>query len=398
MDIVIARQHPHDPERLQWRRESADGEALLAEGDWDGLIEACSGARLVWLVPTEQVLLTSVSIANRRELKRATPYALEDELAEDIESLHFAFGERDEGGITPVGVVRRETMATWNEPLKNRGLRPQAMVPDVLAVPRRAEHLTVVLEDARGLIRTGTASGLAADVETLAPLMDGAITQAAHPPEAIEVWRGPDVTLDTPRGPTPVNEQRWSDNVLGIVPAGWGRTVPLNLLQGDFRPARPPRRHAPWWIAGSLAAVWLVLIFTLDVLHYRELSTLKTEYQQAMRDLYFATFPDARKAPDPRLLMEQRLAALQRDAGAATGGGFITLTNATAQVLAETRDTRVNAIRFRDGRLDVELEAGDANTLDAIKQGIEAQGLRASLQSVDAQGDRVNGRLYVEPQ
>jgi len=395
MDLIVARQHPHLPERLQWRREAADGSSVLGEGGWEDLAAASADARLVWLVPGEDVLLSEVSIANRRELKRAAPYALEDELAEDIDTLHFAYGKAAAKAPVPVAITARARMSEWLDTLKAHGIRPHALVPDTLSLPWREDHACIVLEDGRGLIRSDAARGLAADAGAAGPLIEAEL--AEKKPATVQVWRGPDATVDTPRLDVPVEETRWQGNLLEILPTGWGRTPTLNLLQGEFRPQSPGRRHMHWWVAAALATVWLLFSFTLDVMHYRDLSTVEAEYQDAMRELYFATFPDARRAPDPRLLMEQRLEAMRQDTGATERSAFLGLLDTTAAVVTAGADTRVTSLRYRDNRLDIELDAADAGTLDGIKQAIESRGLSARLQSVDTQGDRVTGRLYVEP-
>ncbi|HDP90026.1 MAG TPA: hypothetical protein ENN42_08745 [Thioalkalivibrio sp.] len=395
MDTVIARQHPLDPTHLQWRRESSDDSVRLGEGGFAELAQACENARLLWLAPAEDILLTEVNIANRRELRRAAPYALEDELADDIDRLHFAFGKAAANAPVPVAVIGRERLAGWLAVLADHGLRPQAVVPDVLALPLADAHASILLEDGRGLVRTGPARGLAADRDTLDTLLATEL-EASAAPERLDVWRCAEATGDTPRLGIPVEERRCPNNPLELVPAGWGRQLPLNLLQGEFRPRRPARRHAPWWIAAALAGAWLLLAFVQDVTQLRELDHLKTGYQDAMRQIYFDTFPDARRAPDPRLLMEQRLEALRTDAGGGPSGSLLVLLDAVGAAIPDPNAARIVSLRFRDGRLDVELDAASAAMLEEIKQTVETGGLRASLQSVDTQGNRVTGRINVE--
>ena len=396
MDTVIARQHPHEPAHVQWRRDSAAGNTLLGEGDFEDLARACEDARLLWLAPAEDILLTEVNIANRRELRRAAPYALEDELADDVDTLHFAYGKAAGNGPVPVAVVGRNRLGNWLSHLQKFGLRPYALVPDALALPLAETHLCVLLVNGRGRVRPGATRGLAADADTLNALLAAAVAAASPAPARLDVWRCSTATTDTPRLGIPVEERRCPENPLELIPAGWHRQPPLNLLQDEFRPRRPGRRHAPWWIAGALAAAWLLLAFTQDVLEHRRLDALKNDYGDAMRQIYFDTFPDARRAPDPRLLMDQRLAALKADAGVGASSSFLKLLDTVGAAITESTATRVTSLRFRDGRLDVELDAANAAALEQIKQTVEDRGYRASLQSVDAQGSRVTGRINVE--
>lgn len=395
MDTVIARQHPHDATQLQWRRESADGDVRLGEGGFAELAQTCASARLLWLVPTEDVLLTEVRIANRRELRRAAPYALEDELAEDIDTLHFAYARAVGNNPVPVAVVARHRLDGWLDRLTEHGLRPQALIPDVLALPLTASHISILLEGGRGLVRTGVTRGLAVDADTLEALLEAELQSTDTAPAGLDVWRCADDHTRIPQLDVPLEEHPCPGNLLALIPPGWGRQPPLNLLQGDFRPRRPARQHAPWWVAAALAAAWLLLAFTQDVLHHRQLLNLKTEYQEAIRRIYFETFPDAVRAPDPRLLMEQRLTALKTE-GDVRDGSFLMLLEAVAAAITDPNAARILSLRFRDGRLDAELDAASADVLEQIKQTVEHAGFRANLQSVATQGERVTGRINVE--
>src|SRR5688572_13130693 len=65
-----------------------------------------AGRRVCALVPGTDVLVTEadVPVKSGAKLHQVVPYALEEQLAEDIEALHFAVGKRQAGGRVPVAV------------------------------------------------------------------------------------------------------------------------------------------------------------------------------------------------------------------------------------------------------------------------------------------------------
>ena len=67
------------------------------------------GRRVVAFVPATLVRLATVKVPARQPAKvlQAVPYALEDQVAEDVESLHFAVGTRLEDGSHPVAILAR---------------------------------------------------------------------------------------------------------------------------------------------------------------------------------------------------------------------------------------------------------------------------------------------------
>ena len=75
-----------------------------------------AGRRVCVLVPGADVLLAEPEVPARAgaKLQQLVPYALEEQLADDIDDLHFAIGKRaTESSRTPVAVVARALM---NEP------------------------------------------------------------------------------------------------------------------------------------------------------------------------------------------------------------------------------------------------------------------------------------------
>lgn len=95
-----------------------------------------AGRRVVVLVPSTDVRLSSIQLPARQAAKvlKAAPYLLEDQLADDVDTLYFAVGARQADGSWPVAVVARERIQQWLAVFAERGIRPDAMVPDLLAL------------------------------------------------------------------------------------------------------------------------------------------------------------------------------------------------------------------------------------------------------------------------
>src|SRR5271165_4069512 len=80
-------------------------------------------ARIVVLAPATQVLLAEPELppGSGAKLARAVPFALEEQLTEDIDRLVFALGKRRTGGGTPVAVVSRNVLQGWLADLSSAG-------------------------------------------------------------------------------------------------------------------------------------------------------------------------------------------------------------------------------------------------------------------------------------
>ncbi|WP_448661323.1 type II secretion system protein GspL [Sphingomonas sp. CJ20] len=129
------------------------------------------------LVPTEQVRLLAIDLPlpNRAKRLEALPFAVEDLVAEPLESLHLALG----GEVAPkrylVGVVADAVMAEWVALAEAAGLGHAAIVPDALALPiPGAGAWAVDLAGDRALVRTGDGAGFAVPAALLVPAWEAA--------------------------------------------------------------------------------------------------------------------------------------------------------------------------------------------------------------------------------
>src|ERR1700723_411881 len=72
-------------------------------------------ARVVALAPASHILLAEPELppGSGVKLARAVPFALEEQLTEDVDQLSFSIGRRRPTGGTPVAVVSLTVMRDW---------------------------------------------------------------------------------------------------------------------------------------------------------------------------------------------------------------------------------------------------------------------------------------------
>src|SRR6202789_2364506 len=87
--------------------------------------------RVVVLAPATQILLAEPELppGSGAKLARAVPFALEEQLTEDVDQMSFAVGRRSARGGTAVAAVSRTVLADWISALTAAGLEPVAMYP-----------------------------------------------------------------------------------------------------------------------------------------------------------------------------------------------------------------------------------------------------------------------------
>ncbi len=143
--------------------------------------------RVVVLAPAAQILLAEPELppGGGAKLARAVPFALEEQLTEDVDQLSFAIGQRRASGGTPVAVVSRSVLQGWIADLSAAGFDPAAIYPDISLMPENPGQTVLWLENDRLAVRRPGAIPFAVE---LAPVKEALVVAGviADPLQASE--------------------------------------------------------------------------------------------------------------------------------------------------------------------------------------------------------------------
>jgi general secretion pathway protein L len=409
-DWLLLRLPRAPQEQATWLVVDARGAAGPPQGGPLSLAAArAAGRHVVVLVPGTEVLLAQPELPPAKagaKLHQLVPYALEEQLAEDIEELHFAVGRRPgESARVPVAVVRRQLMDEWTAQLKAGGLEPEAMYADSELLPQNPGQAVALLEQDAVVVRPpgGAVVTLPADaigealeialagIEPGAPggrgllLYTGAAEWHRHAPTveaARERFEGIQIQLLT-GGPLSLFAQQ--------LPA----TTATNLLQGPYAPAAP---HPVGWRAWRVAAMLLAAFVALHIAgKAAELTMLKHTDRQldaSIRQVFQTAMPGQPDTYEARRQMEQRLAAVRASEAA---GGFLRALQALVQAHRAAPDAVLEGMDFQDGALQLKASAPTVESLDGLSRQLRRQGWRAHLVSDVPVGPAYEGRIQMKP-
>jgi general secretion pathway protein L len=383
---------PGAPSAYCVARADAMASFVVEEAPLEALVALAENRRLVVLVPSADVRLATVQLPARQLSKvlQAVPFALEDQLADDVDTLHFAVGGRQTDGTWPVAAVARERIDAWLGFFTARGLRPDALIPDVLALPvPDGEHLSLLVDGAEVIVRTGLSGGfvcLREDLELCLQLVD---------PERTRVVRAVvprDQAFDLSRFAWRMEPLHGFGHPLEALLQGLRGNPHIDLLQGEYSPRQDwLRLWHPWRAAAGLALAALVLGATVNgVQAYRlgaELEATRARNEQR----YQQVFPTETRIVDLEAQLSQQLARLS---GSGSGGALLPLMNVVAAAVGEVPGLTVQAAQFRDAALYVGLSAESLQSLEQLKTWFEkAQPARLEVQSANASDEGVQIRI-----
>jgi general secretion pathway protein L len=358
------------------------------------------GRRVTALLPAERVTLLHVEVPSRNPQKvlQAVPYMLEDKLAEDVESLHFALGERNDAGQL-VAAVGRSHMRALLDALSAAGIEPAHLVPDVCAIVPEPDAVVALLEGGTALLRFPDGSGFGTDLTLAVHLLRRRLASSATAPSRIVMQGSPTEmdAFDAALGDLPLERLRrpLDEGMLPLLAHSFGRQRGLDLLQGNFKIQTPMQEHwRQWRLAAVLLAACLLLGLVQQISSYLRLRHQATALDAQEEQLFIQAMPGSRlQAGTEVVQMKQRLAELQ---GGGSAGSLLALLDALGTGLGTNSSIQVTGINYQGGNLQAQLQAADISALDALKGSLNKQnGISANLDSVNASGKQVTGRIVL---
>ncbi|MDB5968070.1 MAG: gspL [Hydrocarboniphaga sp.] len=390
----------------------AIGEALvgygIAPGDHTGAVgiqhaplsqalDRVGGRRIAVIVPGSDVRLASVTVPARQPAKvlAAAPYQLEDQLADDVDTLHFALGTRQADGSWPVAVVSRALMAAWMAPFRERGLNPEGLYPESLALPwdSEAARWSALIEAGQVIVRSGPYSGFCCAPEDLVTYL-----QLADPEKtrALRLLILANAGLDYSRIEWPLELLPGYGSALEAYSRHLQPALSINLLQGSYSLSQDYERHwKPWRAAAALAGICLLLGAAIYGVQTSQLSREIAAQDQANIGRFQELFPAETRIVDLSAQVDQQIRALK---GSGKTGGVFMLMETLSQALGANQGLKLQSLQYREGALYLAMRATDLQVVERLREWFSSQRATAlEVQSADASSEGVQVRLKLSP-
>jgi general secretion pathway protein L len=369
--------------------------------------------RVVVLAPATQILLAEPELppGSGAKLARAVPFALEEQLTEDVDLLSFAIGRRRANGGTPVAVVSRSVLQAWIAELSAAGFDPQAIYPDNSLMPENPGQTVLWLEKERLAVRRPGAMPFAVELSPVreALVVAGVIadplesTGEPRPKESAilyvtrEDWaRVQGEFEDLLEDFASFKVQLLADGPLPWLARGIGTPDAVNLLQGEFsRTTDYSARWRQWRVAAALALALLVVHVAAQALQIRQAKHESAALDGEISQIFSASMPgDA--LTNPRRQMQSKLEKIRK-----SGAGpqyFLRTLQTLSGALAVTPKTTLSALSYRDDSLDMTVSAPSLGALSQLTQFVGKEGLAAEIQSSNPVATGVEAHLHVRGQ
>lgn len=374
----------------------------LLQGTLSEASALAAGRRVIVLVPGAEALQVEPvlpPLKGNTRLSQLVPYALEDQLAADVDALHFAVGKRGTRPGTPVIVVSHDAMQRWIFMLRDVGLQADALYVDTSLLPVVSDGYSVMIEGNRVSARHDEAPVATLDIEPLSEALS-LLLPATDAPVTVHVaehdYDTQQQEIESMRDRAGSMQIKLVPDVMPMLALQAVHAGGINLLQGLYAPrARVTGHSRSWGLAAATLAAALVLYVVTAGIQLLRLNKQEAALDQQISLAYGQGLPGAApvEALQARQSFETRLQQARRSGGAS---GLMSGLNVLADSLRNSSDLQLDTVTFRNNSVDLRLMAPDVQALEKIRQQAQAQGMTAEIQSANPKENRIEGVIMLK--
>jgi len=381
---------------LRFNERTPVGQA--SQGKLTDILAEAASSRLVLILPAASVVLHKASIVakSRGQIAAALPYALEDELASDIEQMHFAYRTLDkQSGEQLVAVVDRDLVQRLHSLIIQYRFESVFLLPQMLMVPLEADSWTLFVQREQALLRKDLSHGYAMDVVAMPELLttERELYKQQHDSESapeLNIYNfSPDQEVE---GGSLLGGD---SEALAVMARYWldNPDTDINLFQGDYQIVRPMRDLLRQWSMAAGIAVIALVIYLMNVAVDNYLLARERDALEASMQSLYETIFNEKPAGNPADSMRSKLVALGSESG--DSNNFISVMLVSGKEFLADSQTSITRLRYAENGMEVDLETTSIEQLEKLQQKLIAPSVNADLKAVSNDNGKVRGRLVV---
>ncbi|VAX11511.1 hypothetical protein MNBD_GAMMA25-1012 [hydrothermal vent metagenome] len=376
----------------------------LKLGSLNNAAEDLAGDAAIVYVPGQDVLLTQIRLPDnrRKQLINALPYALEDELIDDVEGLHCVLGSRIEPGRYNVAVISHDKMRNWTESLQHAGIRVQRLVPDSLLPSYKADSWSVFSEpnSEQILVRTDLEQGFVCAKQNLITFIQKAAAEENSAPAKIILFHCENIDESALEvAVSGHSELVWSENpqiedALSLLSLE-SENTDLNLLQGPYAPRSRIGQHLrPWYPSAALLGLLLLIGLATNIIHYYSLQDQNAQLEKDIIASFRQAFPEIKRVVNPQAQMRHHLSRLRGNAK--QGPSFAKMLATIGPLAKREKNLAIQHLRYQKGQMELLMDLPDLQALERFKQTLSKRTpWEIELKSANSADNKVQGRMLI---
>ncbi|TEW53939.1 type II secretion system protein GspL [Psychromonas sp. RZ22] len=380
---------------IHWLIWSDSEKEIIGSGDIENaqalqeLTEKAQSRKVICLLPSVDVTLKSVQINGSftRQMQQALPYMLEDDLAGDVDKLHFSVVAK-ETDLVHVAICAKNKLQTWLDWLKEADIVCVKFIPEALALPSPEDEKWQVLQlDGQWIVRENLYAGWGCESEMLNSVLQLRLME--NPAQIIESY--------SPMPEKAIGQWQLLDPILPmqlLTEGCIGNNT--NLLSGEFKVKKENNLQLAKW---KYPAIMMLLLFVI-VLVNLFIQGQKAEEQtlivrKQVEAVYKKAFPNESALRYNRI--KRKLKGLSEDLSHSGGDtGFLAMLNDLIPVFKAVPSLQINTLKFNNDKREISLMVS-AESFQSFEQLAKSMPEQYELEqgALSNSRSRVSGALTV---
>jgi len=318
------------------------------------------------LLDSRDVLLTEaeIPVGAARQINSMLPYLLEDDIAQDVEELHFSILKKNADKVQ-VAAVDRAYLSALLQEFSNVGIVVNKVVPEAQALPLLDGAVSAVQIDSQWLFRKSEYQSISIDQDWLSPFIQSHWCASDEGEYNIVSY------TDVPKSQE--NNDSWilsePELVMALLTKG-AITSSTNLLTGSLKPQSSILKNLKVWKKGVIAACFFLVVFiTQQFIQANQYEMQALSYRAESERIFRTLFPNKNRIPTvsylKRQITEEENTLLNGGSSASLLNWLVLLPNA----IKGQSSVDISNIRYDAKRGEIRLEAAmeDFQTFEVVR-------------------------------
>ncbi|MDB1122495.1 type II secretion system protein GspL [Vibrio algarum] len=384
---------------IRWLVWSTSQNEIIASGELSSkeqLSELSSYANqrvALLLLDSRDILLMKAEIpaGAARQVDTMLPYLLEDDIAQDVDELHFSILKKSDKEVEVVA-VDNTYLSEWLQAFSEVGIAISKVIPDAETLPLNDNNISAVQIDSQWLFRKSQNQSISIDEQWLSLFLESNWCKEQDAKGSILSFTLiPDSLLNGTDW-----QQAEPELVMELLTKGAIRSS-TNLLTGTFKPQPSILKYMKVWKNVVIAACLLLLIFTTQqVLQVNQYEAQATAYRTESERIFRTIFPNKNRIPTVSYLKRQ----MSDEENLLSHGDSETSVLAWLALIPDAlkgkSSIEISNIRYDANRGEVRLEASmdDFQTFEVVRTKL-AEKFAVTQGPLDKKANKVSGSFVL---
>ena len=401
-NYTIIRLNHNNKNRCEYVVANEKGEIkdLIKHGNLNDISDQEKNNTVIIMLPGEEILSKSLilPIKSNAKLKQAIPFAMEDDIASDINDCHFAFEKSEIDESIIVNVIDRKLFKNYLNQLKEINISPSFVVSENSCVYKTEDTINLIIEDAKAHGRCGFKEPYTLDIMDLTNIIK-ALESNNNNHIQISLSKNNDSLIKQISGLTDtyksVDTKILSKGAFQEFIKNYFVQDHINLLQGDFKPKIKFEKVFKPWKKSAVLAIFLLLSLSINnVLTTNKLINYEADLSAYFLNEYKYFFNNARNVDDPIRIVDSIKNGAQLNMNNSI---FLNGLNIISESVAKENNVQLSSINFTDNRFNLRVLTSTLTSLDSLITSINTNGsLNAIIQTTNQSDNKVESRIEIQ--